>query len=92
MGTKNTLMDLNNHLFEQLERLNDDDLSPEELQKEVGRAKAMTGIASQIIGSAGLVLKAVKVNAEVETEDRVPRLLVGDKREDIVSIKERSLA
>jgi len=92
MGTKNTLMDLNNHLFEQMERLNDDDLSPEELQKEVNRAKAMTGIASQIIGSAGLVLKAVKVNAEVETEDRVPRLLVGDKREDVVSIKERSLA
>ena len=80
MGTKNTLLDLNNHLFEQLERLNDDDLSQEELQKEVNRAKAMTGIASQIIGSAGLVLKAIQVDAGVETEDRVPRLLIGDKR------------
>ena len=92
MGTKNTLMDLNNHLFEQLERLNDDDLYPEELQKEVCRAKDMTGIASQIIGSSGLVLKAVKVNSEVETEDRVPRLLVGDKRNEESLLKERSLS
>lgn len=29
--TKNKLEDLNNHLFEQLERLNDDDLSSEDI-------------------------------------------------------------
>ena len=32
---KNTLADLNNHLFEQMERLNDDDLNNEELDKEI---------------------------------------------------------
>ena len=43
---KNTLQDLNNHLFEQLERLNDEDLSDEELDKELKRADGMTKIAT----------------------------------------------
>lgn len=30
---RNTLMDLNNHLFAELERLGDEDLSQEELEK-----------------------------------------------------------
>ena len=36
---RNTLMDLNNHLFAELERLGDEDLSQEELEKEIARAK-----------------------------------------------------
>ena len=80
MGTKNTLLDLNDHLFMQIERLNDDDLTGGQLVDEVKRAQAMTGLASQIIGSAGLMLKAVQVNSCIETEGTVPRLLIGDKK------------
>lgn len=32
---KNTLSDLNNHLFAQLERLGEEDLDKEEIKKEV---------------------------------------------------------
>lgn len=36
----NTLGDLNNHLFAQLEKLGDDDLRDEKLDEEIRRAKS----------------------------------------------------
>lgn len=56
---KNTLTDLNNHLFEQLERLNDDELSGEELDKELRRADGMTKIAAQIIQNGELAFRTM---------------------------------
>nr|DAN96875.1 MAG TPA: hypothetical protein [Caudoviricetes sp.] len=57
---KNKLVDLNNHLFEQLERLNDDDLSDAELEREMKRSRAMAGIASNIVANAQLALDSQK--------------------------------
>lgn len=56
---KNTLQDLNNHLFEQLERLNDEDLSDDQLEKELKRADGMSKIAFQIIENAELAFKTM---------------------------------
>lgn len=61
---KNTLEDLNNHLFEALERLNDDDLSDEQLEKELKRAEGMTKIAGQIIQNGELAYKTMALAAE----------------------------
>jgi hypothetical protein len=66
MGVKNKPIDLHNHLFEQLERLNDDELTGDELNREIGRAQAMCGVAMQIISNRNQILDAVK------TLDRVP--------------------
>ncbi|MEG1497651.1 MAG: hypothetical protein RR385_09800 [Clostridiales bacterium] len=55
---QNKLSDLNNRLFAQLERLDDEELAGEELKSEIERAKAVTGVASQIIANGNLVLKA----------------------------------
>jgi len=57
---KNTLSDLNNHLFEQLERLNDDELDDEQLEKEIKRSEGMTKIAEQIIKNGELAFKTMK--------------------------------
>lgn len=57
---KNSLSDLNNHLFEQMERLNDDDLKGDKLSEEIERGKAMSGIAKDITANAKLELEARK--------------------------------
>jgi len=58
---KNKIQDLNNHLFAQLERLGDEDLSIEDLQKEIQRSQAITQIASTFVESAKITVEAMKV-------------------------------
>ncbi|OUP60059.1 hypothetical protein B5F14_06475 [Faecalitalea cylindroides] len=71
---KNKLIDLNNHLFEQMERLNDDDLTDEQLKKEVSRARAMEGLATNIIDNAKLALESQKFIQEYGYEAPKPQL------------------
>ena len=52
---RNTLGDLNNHLFMQLERLSDEELSGEGLKEEVLRSRAITSVAKEIIANADIV-------------------------------------
>ena len=61
---KNRLSDLNNHLFMQLERLGDEGLGAEEIEKEVKRTEAIVDVAEKIIGNAALTLSACKLVAE----------------------------
>ncbi len=75
MGIKNKLSDLNNHLFEELERLNNEELTGEKLQEERERAKSMANIAQTIINNGELALKAVKHYDEYGNKDKVPDIL-----------------
>lgn len=70
----NTLPDLNNILFEQIERINDDELKGEELEEQLKKSKAIKEIAGTIVANASVILKAVKFNDEVP--DTVPRNLI----------------
>ena len=65
---RNTLADLNNHLFEQLERLNDEELSDESLELEIKRSKAMCSIASAITENANTVIEGQKLIYEYGIE------------------------
>ena len=72
---QNKIEDLNNHLFAQLERLNDEDLTGEQLEEEIRRAKAIASISSQIIDTADITLRAVEIMAEAGEEVRVPQFI-----------------
>ena len=75
---KNTLGDLNNHLFAQLERLSDEDIKGEQLVEEIERARAVTSIANQIISNGTLVLQAQKFHTEYKSKDlQKPKMLEG---------------
>lgn len=75
---RNTLGDLNNHLFSQLERLNDEDLSGEKLQEEINRSRAITTVATKIIENGSLVLEAKKMLDDRENLDvKLPPMLEG---------------
>jgi hypothetical protein len=57
---KNKLTHLNNHLFSELERLSEEDLSGDKLTEEIRRAGAIAEVAHAIIDNATLTLSAMK--------------------------------
>jgi hypothetical protein len=76
---RNKLEDLNNHLFEALERLNDDELTGEELEKEIKRAKTVSSVAHAIIANGNLVLQAQKHADEYGYDVGLMPLQIADK-------------
>lgn len=61
---KNRLSDLNDHLFAQLERLSEEEMKPEDLEREAKRSEAMVAVADQIIRNAHLQIQAAKIAAD----------------------------
>lgn len=77
---QNTLGALNNHLFAQLERLGDEDLTGDKLVEEISRAKAVTSVAQQIIANGELVVEVAKVfenSDKLNADLKKPKMLEG---------------
>lgn len=81
---KNTLSDLNNHLFACLERLNDENISEDALRKEIKRANAVSDIASNIVANANVQLQAIKYanGQDFENHKEVPKTLIGNMKNE----------
>lgn len=64
---KNGLGDLNNHLFEQLERLSDQNImsNPKKAAAEIQKAKAIASIAGSITNNAKVQLEALRTVNEL---------------------------
>jgi hypothetical protein len=54
---RNKLSDLNDHLFMALERLNEEDLTTEQIDLEERRVKAISTVSHQIISASTLFYK-----------------------------------
>ena len=72
---KNTLTDLNNHLFAQMERLSEESLNLEQLSFEAERSKSLTIIARTIVDNARLVLDAQTRINDIPERKELPAIL-----------------
>lgn len=78
MGVPNTMMDLNDHLFAELERLGGEGLEGEALEKEIDRAKAIAEIGRAAIENANTVLRACEFeDRKIDAGLQLPRMLGG---------------
>ena len=80
---KNSIADLNNYLFEQIERLQNDDLTAEELKAEVTRADAVSKISTNIIKGAEIALKAAALQTEYAGNVAIPDMIAPQEKKKI---------
>jgi len=80
---QNKMIDLQNHLFEEMERLNDEEAmkDPEYAKREISRARAMAGIGTVMVNNTNNAIKAQKLVAENPgiVLDSVPLLNPGEE-------------
>ena len=74
----NNLGSLNDIMFDQLKRLNNDKISKDELKEEIERSKAMAQVSTQIINTSKVVLDAERYkNDRMEPGRQTPKMLEG---------------
>ena len=74
----NTLADLNTKLFEQMDKISKNDISSEELDKEMARSESMIKIANVIISNGDLALRAAKFKDDMlNADNKLPKMLEG---------------
>lgn len=78
---KNRLSDVNDYLFEELERLNDEEELEKDFDKEIKRAKAIVDISRTIIDNAHVTIKAKKLQQEYGLENKEMPIMLETREE-----------
>lgn len=86
----NNLADLNTILFDQIRKLENDELTDEQLEREIKKSESITKTASLILGNAKLALEAQKQFDEYGTGRTVDIPLLGISNNDLM-IENKSL-
>jgi len=69
---KNTLVDLQNHLFMMIETLNDSELTGEKLDEEIKRSLAVNELAKTAVTNGALMVKAADSLYGLPVSDDLP--------------------
>jgi hypothetical protein len=72
---KNSIHDLNDHLFERIEWMTDRDVKGEELAEEIRRTEAVVKVAMQIAHNANILLKAKMLADQANGKIKLPAML-----------------
>lgn len=77
---RNKISDLRDHLFAALERIDNDELSHDEIKSEVEKAKAISAIGSVIINSAKVEVDFIKATGRIDTNSELFKSINDPKR------------
>lgn len=73
---RNSLMDLTNLIFEEIERISDEELTGDALDAEIRRGHAIGKLAETVIHSGDLMLQTAKFrDSQMDVSARMPQLL-----------------
>lgn len=74
---RNSMTDLSDHLFMAIERLEDDDMTDDELEREIRRGKAIASLATQVVNSGNVIIKAQQFQDNRLSDGKLPKQLTG---------------
>jgi hypothetical protein len=89
---KNSLTDLNNHLFMRLEALSDESVTGKALENEIKRSNAIVKLSSEIVKAGTLQYKSVRLaleNKSVFKEGMLP--IVKDTDKNLIGSPTKSI-
>lgn len=80
----NSLADLNAILFNQIQKIQNEDATDEEIEKEIKKSEAITKLSSQVLSSANIALQAQKQFDEFGTGRTVDIPLLGISNDNLM--------
>jgi len=79
---QNKLSDLRDHIFMALERLADENLTPEQINAEVEKSKAIAQLSSAIISSAKVEIDFINATGVLESQSELFKSVTQNKLND----------